>query len=54
MDQKERKAVTRRKTGQGENEKEKGKKKSVMFACLDEEEMDPSSDEIPESGANTS
>ena len=24
-----------------------------MFACLDEEEMDPRSQEIPESGANT-
>ena len=46
------KAVTRWKTGKGEKGKGKGKEKSVMFARLDEEEMDPRSEEIPESGPN--
>ena len=41
------------KTGKGEKGKGNGKKKSVMFACL-EEETDPRSEEIPESGVNTS
>ena len=36
----------------GERKRGRGEK-SVTFACLDEEEMGPGSEEIPESGANT-
>ena len=54
MDQKERKAETRRRNlerGKGKG-KGKGKKKSVMFACLEDEEIDPRNEEIPGNGVN--
>ena len=52
MDQKERKAETRRGNRQREKGKGKGKKRSAMFACLEDEETDPRREEIPENGAN--
>ena len=51
MDQKERKVATRRNTGKGKRGG-KGKKTSVMFACLEEEETDQWNEEIPENGVN--
>jgi len=54
MDQKERKAATRRKNWKRRKRKRKGERgeKSVMFACLEEEETDPTKEEIPENEAH--
>ena len=49
MDQKEKRQQERKtEKGKGRGRREK----SVMFACLEEEETDPSTEEIPENGSN--
>ena len=50
--EKRKKSGNRKETGKGEKGKGKGKKRSIMFACLEEEEMGPREEEIPGNEAN--